>query len=127
MIIRGLKWRSNYGGWGDTMTQVEFNDGANARYILVSILDEDWTIHLSTKDIMDLFDEEEYDHGCIETMDGELLDLLPQIVKSQYALDICFTMQTLREFPGFEQEEIWDSSAEKYISEYIGKDSKEVV
>ena len=127
MIIRGLKWCSLDGGWGESWSQVEFLDNGKQRFIAVSRFDQEWVIVQSDEDIIDLVTEDEYNPGEHEVIDGEFPGILPDIIRSPYSADISFTIQTLEHFPGFQYEDEWESKAEKYIKGFIGKDSGSLI
>jgi len=127
MIIRGLKWCSLDGGWGEDWSQVEFLDNGKQRFIAVSRFDQEWVIVQSDEDIIDLLTEDEYNPGEHEVIDGEFAGILPDIIRSPYSKDIAFAIQTLEHFPGFQYEDEWESKAEEYIKGFIGKEAKELL
>ena len=127
MIVNGMKGCSVYGDWGVRWVQIEFLEGGMKRFISVSEYDQERSIVLSDEDLIDLILDEKFEpdeHGAIV---GELVDILPQIVKSPYCADICFAMESLKHFPELQEKEEWETKAGAYIGKYIGKASEDLI
>ena len=130
MIVKGLKWYSQFGGWGETSTQVEFEDEKkNPLYIILGSMDDEWLVIFSKEDIVEeLYEKMEEDEGCIVNhFDGSLQELLPRIIKSKYAADICFAMQMQMQTPPFEEQDKWEEIAANCIKEFVGKESMQII